>query len=368
MRILIDAVPLLVRSAGVKHYLYHWISELRRMAGGEEIRVFPFLGEFPALDHERSVAALLPTLFRQGLLYAMNRTGPLVADCILPRADIFHTAKLLHPPRRPRLTATIHDMTAWLMPEVHLHRNVEADRQFADHILRRADGIIAVSESARQDAIRILKLRPERIRVVHHGVEEAFRRAGAAEAAEARMRYGLKRPYLLFVGTVEPRKNLDLLLDAYLGLAESLRDEFQLVVSGPMGWARPETAARLSASPGVRYLGYVPERYLPGLFAGATAFAYVSLYEGFGMPLAQALAAGLPVVTANVSAMPEVVGPAGLLADPRSEAEIRAALDRLLSGPSLRAGLAAKARKRAEGFTWERCARESLEFFREAGG
>jgi len=179
------------------------------------------------------------------------------------------------------------------------------------------------------------------------------------------LRLGLSRPYLLFVGTIEPRKNVDLLLDAYQGLPASLRDEFDLVLAGPIGWASPATLARVRA---MRYLGYVPEPDLAPLTAAAAAFAYPSLYEGFGFPVAQAMAAGVPVVTSNVSSLPEIAGDAALLVDPRSLQELRDALVRLLESPSLRAGLAARGRERAERFRWERCAAESWAFFRKLAG
>jgi alpha-1,3-rhamnosyl/mannosyltransferase len=366
MRILIDGVPLLFRSAGVKNYLYYWISALRHL-GEAEIKVFPFLGEFAPLDHEGSVTGHLPTMARLGLFAAMNRSGA-AAAAILPRADIFHSAKLLEPPRRAKITATLHDVTPWTMPELHTSANVAAERRFAARILSRAAGVIAVSESTRQDAIRVLKLRPELVRTIHHGVEDAFFRAGPAEAANAASRLGLKRPYLLFVGTVEPRKNLEVTLDAWLALPAAVREEFDLVVAGPMGWASARTAERLRATTGVRYLGYVSEAVLPGLFAGAAAFIYVSLYEGFGMPPAQALAAGVPLITSNVSSMPEVAGPAGILVDPRSQSEVASAMERMLGSADLRAQLAARARPWAARFTWPECARRSMEFFRDVAG
>jgi alpha-1,3-rhamnosyl/mannosyltransferase len=120
--------------------------------------------------------------------------------------------------------------------------------------------------------------------------------------------------------------------------------------------------------PGVRYLGYVPETDLPGLTAAATLFVYVSLYEGFGLPVGQAMAAGVPVLASMASALPEVVGDAGLLADPHSREEIRAGIERLLLSPSLRAELGERGRKRAGAFTWEECARESWRFFEKVAG
>ena len=174
--------------------------------------------------------------------------------------------------------------------------------------------------------------------MIHSGVPDAFFDPDAAAVERVRERYGLRRPFVLFVGTIEPRKNLDLLIGAYQDLPASTREAFELVIAGPSGWAAPETKARLRSA---RYLGYVPEPDLAPLTAAATVFAYPSLYEGFGFPVAQAMAAGVPVVTSNVSSLPEIAGDAALLVDPRSQAELRDALGRLLDSPERRAEMAA---------------------------
>lgn len=370
MRIDIDATPLLLRSAGIKSYFYHWIRHLRAAAGGDAIRVFPFLGRFGALTHEESVAGAWSTWPRLGLLYFLNVPGNPAMDLLVSGADLFHCSNQVRvPPRRIPLTATIHDMTCWLMPELHTPANVKADRNFADTVLRKAVGLIAVSENTKRDAVRILDLDPSRVSVIYSGIPEAYfqvTREGVRRIAEL---YRLDKPYILYVGTIEPRKNLDTLLDAYAQLAPSLRQEVDLVIVGPVGWARPETYRRLtSPAPGVRYLGYIPEHDLPFVTAGATLLAYLSLYEGFGFPVAQAMACGVPVVVSNVSSLPEVAGNAGLQADPRSAAAVRDAIDRLLSSPALRGELGRLGRERARRFRWEVCARESLEFFRRAAG
>ena len=165
---------------------------------------------------------------------------------------------------------------------------------------------------------------------------------------------------MLSIGTIEPRKNLGTLIDAFEALPVSIRDQFELVVAGPSAGA--ETMARVSDSTtnGIRYLGYVPEADVAALTAAATVFAYPSLYEGFGFPVAQAMAAGTPVITSNVSSLPEVAGDAALLIDPRSQAELRDALARLLLSPDLRAELAGRGRLRARAFRWDTCAARSL--------
>jgi alpha-1,3-rhamnosyl/mannosyltransferase len=369
MRVTVDAVPLLYRSAGVKNYLYYWIRHLLREAGGVEIRLFPFLDEPQALDHDSSGADLFTTVTRLGLMYALNRIPLDLARWAGPRTDVFHASKLKYPPRSARLTATVHDLTWRTMPEMHSPANVAEEEAFAERVLRRADGLIAVSEASRADAVRILNLAPEKIRVIHHGVAEEFFRAGPAETDGAKARLGLSRPYALFVGTIEPRKNMGLLLDAWRGLSGSVRDEFDLIVAGPAGWRQGETLARLrNPAPGVRYLGYVPERDLPGLMAGAAVFVYPSLYEGFGFPVAQAMAAGAPVVTSAVSSLPEIAGGAAALVDPRSEAELRRTLEDVLMSPERRRGMIERGRRNARRFSWGECARRSIAFFRDAAG
>jgi len=360
MRVVIDAVPLLIRSAGVKNYLYHWIDHLRRAAGGDAIRTFPPLGSAGPLTHEGSVAGRVRTFTGLGALALSNYTPLPVLDWMTHGADVFHATVLVRrPPRRPRLTATIHDMTGWLMPELHPASNIRAERSFAE-LVRAADRMIAVSACTKNDAVRVLGLDPAKIDVIHSGVAAAFFDPPRGAIDRVRNSYALGRPFVLFIGTVEPRKNLDVLLDAFAALPDALRKTHELVVAGPIGWAAEKTKARLDD---VRYLGYVPEQDLAPLTAAATVFAYPSLYEGFGFPVAQAMAAGVPVITSNVSSLPEVAGDGALLVDPRSTGELRDGLERLLTSEPLRRDLAARGRQRAEEFRWEKCAAKSLEFF-----
>ncbi|MCP5114421.1 MAG: glycosyltransferase family 4 protein [bacterium] len=370
MRIAIDATPLLLRSAGVKNYFYHWIRHLRRLGPRNSFRLFPFLGDYGALDHERSVLPPLATWPRLGLLYFVNIPHNPAISALTASADVFHvTNQVRVAPRRTPLTATVHDMTCWLLPQLHTPANVRADRSFADRVLRRATGLIAVSESTRRDTARLLSIDEDRIEVIYPGVSEAFINVPAEDVFAVREHYGLDRPYVLFLGTIEPRKNVDTLLDAWDQLPESVRAEHELLIAGPVGWSAAKTLARLdSGLPGVRYLGYVAEQDLPALTAGAVVFVYPSLYEGFGFPVAQAMAAGVPVIVSNVSSLPEVAGDAGVLIDPHSPAELRAAIERLLDDSSRREELSARAKLHSQSFRWETCARRSLLFFEDVVG
>ncbi|MFB3825755.1 MAG: glycosyltransferase family 4 protein [Bryobacteraceae bacterium] len=361
MRLAVDATPLLLRSAGVKTYLYYWTRHLREQAGRRRLWLFPAAGRPGTCEHERSIVSAPRTLAGLLALHSANYLGSWTLEPLAAAVDVFHAShQLRRPPRRPLLTATLYDMTCWLAPEMHTAANVRASRRFAEMVLRRAAGLIAISANSRDDAVRLLGLDPGRIAVIYPGVANAFFTAAPAPR---------EKPFALFVGTVEPRKNIPVLLDAWEDLPRSLRQEFDLVVAGPAGWGDPATLARLqSGIPGVRYLGYVPEAELPGLTAAASVFVYPSLYEGFGLPVAQAMAAGVPVVASHVSSLPEVAGKGALFIDPRSPTEIRAALERLLLSPSLRAELGARGRDRAGLYRWDEAARQSWAFFEKLAG
>ena len=368
--LLLDASPLLLRSAGVKNYVYYWARSLAEHAGASRLDLFPFLKGLGTFAHETSVLSAAETVPRLGLLYAANICPFPFLNWLTPNSDIFHAShQVLHPPRKTRMTSTIYDVTCWLMPEVHAAVNVKAANRIADQVFRPASGLIAISECTRSDAVRVLKLPPEKIEVIYPGIAPAFFDVDAAMARETARRYGLAKPYALYVGSIEPRKNVANMLDAWLDLPQDVHNEFDLVVAGPWGWGDRTVYDRLqSGIEGVRYLGYVPEPDLPALTAAATIFVYVSLYEGFGLPVGQAMAAGVPVVASLASALPEVVGDAGLLADPRSRAEIHAGMERLLLSPSLRSQLTERGRTRAQAFTWDECARRSWKFFERVAG
>jgi glycosyltransferase involved in cell wall biosynthesis len=353
MRVTVDASSLLVASAGIKTYTWNLLRGLRKLGHSDEISAFPYLPEIDHLEHSSSVLPWWQTIPRLALLYAVNHSSHLL-DKVLAGADVFHATNLVRQiPRAVRVTATIHDVTSWIMPEVHLKSTVMADQLFADRVLPHAARLIANSEHTRMDAIRVLGVPPEKIDVIYPGVNPAYFQAKAAARAQ---------PYVLFVGAIEPRKNIETLLDAWEQMPADLRSEFDLVLAGPLAWAPQSTVARIRVTG--CYLGYVAESDLPGLFAGATAFVFPSLYEGFGFPVAQAMAAGIPVVTSNVSSLPEIAGDAALLIDPHSAGEIGSALKRLLVSESLRQELGTRGRLRAQEFQWEIAASRFYEFFR----
>ena len=283
-------------------------------------------------------------------------------DRLLPGASLFHaTEHLLLPLRSVPTVLTVHDLIFRHLPEHHKWLN----RWYLNWALplycRRATRIIAISECTRRDLSAAYGVPAEKITVIHEAADPRFRPQPAARVAAVRRRYGLPERYLLFVGTIEPRKNLTRLLHAF----EVLRDEGlsdALVVVGQRGWLYDAFFAALERSPAreaVILPGFVPDEDLPAVYAGAQALAFPSLYEGFGLPVLEAMACGTPVACSGTSSLPEVAGDAALTFDPASEAAILAALRELLVDPSLRQALASRGLERAAQFSWDRVAAET---------
>ena len=205
--------------------------------------------------------------------------------------------------------------------------------------------------------------------MIHPGVAEQFFVVTDAEAAAVRSRFQVQKPYILFVGCIEPRKNVGALIAAYRQLPVSVRRDTELVMAGPIGWIQDEERETLLQSgEGVRYLGYVPESDLAGLFRGAAVVAYPSLYEGFGLPAAQAMACGVPVVSSNSSCLPEVIGDGGLLVDPTFAEELSHSLESILTSADLARELGSRGRELATNYRWSISAQKSLDFFHEVCG
>jgi glycosyltransferase involved in cell wall biosynthesis len=364
MRLMVDGTSLLLGSAGAKTLIYYWIENLRRGAGKNQLSVFPYVNAWRDLDHNHSQMGPLATQARLSIVRFSNLTRTSILNFPARGQDVFHTSQhLIKPPTCTRLTATFLDATCWLLPEAHTPQNVYATKLYAKRVLEKADGIIAISEATRADAIRVLRLAEDKVHRIYPSVPDSYFTVDEASIASSSQRYRLHKPYLLYVGAIEPRKNLGRLLDAFAALPKSLREQYELIVAGPALWDSQSVVQRLAAETGTRYLGYVPESDLPALTAGAYAFVYPSLYEGFGLPLAQAMAAGVPAVTSTTSSLPEVAGEGALFVNPYSVEDLRGAIERLLLSPDLRARLAAHTRTHAERFRWQRNASQSWDFF-----
>ncbi len=287
------------------------------------------------------------------LSWAMVRDRP---DVLFVPA---HVVPLVH----PRVTVvTIHDLGYLHFPSAHTALSRRYLAWSTRWSVRAARRVIAVSAATRDDLVAMLHVSAEKITVVHHGVRPADARPPGPTVHATLKRLGIARPYVLFLGTVQPRKNLQRLIRAFRQVVDAGLPH-RLVIAGRMGWLVEPIRAAVAAcglTERVHFAGYVADDDLPTLYTGADAFALPSLYEGFGMPALEALSYGVPVVASNTTSLPEIVGDAGLLVNPQDEAAIGAALVRILTDGALRARLAVAGPEQAAQFSWEQCARETL--------
>jgi glycosyltransferase involved in cell wall biosynthesis len=258
---------------------------------------------------------------------------------------------------------TLYDMSLFLFPKLQPRKSLWLVRSILPAVARKAAAVITVSHSAKQDIIQVLNLPPEKVHVVHGAAAEAFHRIDDSEVLESvRRKYSIDGPFILAVSTLEPRKNLSRLVAAFCNLRRRGRHE-QLVLVGQFGWRFGPLLRQIEASgyrDAIRLLNYVPSKDLPAIYNLARAVALPSLYEGFGLPIVEAMACGIPVLTSRRSAMAEVGEGAALLVDPLQKEGIEEGLYRLLTDESLREELSAAGLKRALRFSWDRAAEDTL--------
>ena len=264
---------------------------------------------------------------------------------------------------------TVHDAIALTMPSQYSAADRLYFRLFSVLPARRADAVVVPSHAARDEIARAYGISTDRLRVIPEAPAPQFRPMARAETDAVLARYGLRLPYVLFVGANVPRKNIPRLLDAYRAARRRVRADTQLVLVGPPGTAMPAYLSQVRAlrlHRHVRHLGVVPDRDLPSLYSAASCLAYPSLAEGFGLPILEAMACGTPVLTSACSAMAEVAGQAALLVDPRRTDAIAEGLVRVLTERPLRDELVERGLGRARTFTWERTALETEAVYRTA--
>jgi glycosyltransferase involved in cell wall biosynthesis len=274
------------------------------------------------------------------------------------RLDLFHSIDHnMTPILRTPSIVTVHDLILLVLRGPYLGPTAWSWMLAHKYATRRARRVVAVSENTRRDVERIWGIPRERIEVVYEGVTPGYRPITDRDAACAR--YGIAAPYFLYLGGFDPRKNLHNMLLGFKRFLLAAGGGYQLALCGDAhgfeGYLE-DVVEELGLGGNVTFTGFVPEDDLPALYSGATAFLCVSLYEGFGLPLLEAMACGTPVLASDSSSIPEVVGDAGLLVDPLEPGEIAAALERLAGEPALAEGLSRRGQERASGFTWQKAA------------
>ena len=287
----------------------------------------------------------------------------LAFDRLVPDAQLFHaTEHLLMPLWHPPTVLTVHDLIYHLFPAYHKRLNHLYLSIAMPLFVQHADALIAISASTKRDLVRAYGVPEEKIAVVYEAASPGFGPASPEAVDEVRRRYGLPERYLLALGTIEPRKNLIRLVDA-LQLLRQKESDLCLVIVGGAGWLYQDFfqhLEKLEQPNGVLLSGYVPDADLPAVITGAAAYVLASLYEGFGLPILEAMACGTPVVCSNTSSMPELGGDAARYFDPRDTQAMAAAIAPVLGDSDLRAEMRGRGLQQAARFSWQRAARETV--------
>jgi glycosyltransferase involved in cell wall biosynthesis len=371
MRIAFDGTTLTAGRTGVGYYTEHLLQHLARevQQSGDELVVV----SNKAID----TAAALPEHVRVDTRRQFPlRIGwmQLLASRALKdvRPDVAHFTNGMIPPSAPVPTVvTIHDMSLRLHPQCHPVRRLLINRPLLSLAIRSAARIVTVSHSARRDLLRLHGIDPNRVSVVHEAAAPAFRPiANRATLDEVRKRYGLPPRFVLYVGTIEPRKNLPRLMQAFAS-ARAQGIPHHLVCAGPYGWSSrdlTDVVDRLRLRHVVHFTGYVPVNDLPAIYNLGDMFAFPSVYEGFGLPVVEAMACGTPVVTSNTSSLDEIASGAAETVDPYDVDALSAAFVRLARDAGWRRELSRRGFERARQFSWSRTAREMLAIYHQAAG
>jgi len=369
-RLGIDATALPPQPVGAGNYTIQLIRALERLAPDLELVVFA----------SRRGQRLIDIPERDGFHWVITPDHPPARRLVweqsaFPRLLRRENIALLHSLHYTRpfslpcaSVVTFHDMTFFLYPELHTFAKRLFFPAAIRYSARAAQAVIAISESTRQDAIRLLKINPDRIHAIPLGVTDEYRPyPNAPQLSEIQQKYGLPQRFILYVGLLEPRKNIPLLLRAYRRVLEQ-GPAPALVLAGRLGWGvEPirQIIGELALTEHVHFTGYVTPEDLPFVYNLADLFVYPSLYEGFGLPPLEALACGVPVITSAVSSMPATMGDAAILVPPDDEPALSAAMWQALNNNELRQELIAKGPLQAAKFKWESTARQTLAIYQQ---
>jgi glycosyltransferase involved in cell wall biosynthesis len=366
MRVGIDARLVYYSQAGIGQYIIHLVNGLANVDQESEYVLLQSRKDDTTILEEpnfKRVSLWTPSHHRLER-YSLN------VELVRLGLDVLHSPDFI-PPHRPscRSVITIHDLAFLLYP----HFLTKESARYYGHIdqaVRWTDQIIAVSESTRNDTLQHLGVPDDKITVVYEAANPIFQPVARDVARdEVRNRHGVDGPFILFVSTIEPRKNVPTLLRAMWQLMECYKEDVRLVLAGGRGWLFEDTFSvveELGLDGRIHFVGRVPSEDLLYLYNAAEMLAHPAFYEGFGLPPLEAMACGLPAVVSDVASLPEVVGDAGLLIDPHDVDELTVAMWRVLNDAQLRQEMRDKGLRQAARFSWERAARETMTIYQRA--
>jgi len=377
LKVILSIDPIKYPLTGIGRYTYELATALAR---NDEVAELLFLQgarlrtTLPEAELKPGVTrGLRSTLLKSRTAVAVyRRLVPWMKARVLRGFDeyIFHGPNFYLPPFPGRSVVTVHDLSPYSWASCHPPERVRYMQSEIELALNRAAFLITDSEFIRQEVITTFSWPQERVRVVPLASAAEFHPREPSEIADLLGRYGLvPGTYCLAVGTIEPRKNIDRLLDAYALLPAAMQRQCPLILAGYHGWSSAALHARIAAaqrSGWLRYLNFVPAGHLPALYAGARLFIFPSVYEGFGLPVLEAMASGIPVVCSNASSLPEVAGEAAAMCDAFDMEELSRLIAAGLQDAQWRSAARSKGLLQATRFSWQRCARETLAVYQAA--
>ncbi|EGB96112.1 glycosyltransferase family 4 protein [Pseudomonas juntendi] len=375
MKLILSVEPIRFPLTGIGRYTFELASRLQQNQEIEDLRFFAGRSFLPALpkpaDQSDAVHGLKRLVQKNALaVEAYRRLMPYLRKRALSghEGSIYHSPNYYLPPFGGRSVATFHDLSPFTWAHCHAPQIARYLQKELELTLKRADALITDSHYTRQELADYFAWPIERIHTVPLASSPGFHPRSTEALREALARHGLQpRGYSLFVGTIEPRKNIVSLLDAYSRLPLALRQRWPLILTGYHGWrseAIHDRIAQAQQQGWARYLGFVASADLPLLFAGARLFTFPSHYEGFGLPVLEAMSSGVPVVCSNSSSLPEVAGPAALMCAPDDVEGLTALLQQGLEDEAWRATAVQQGLLHAGGFSWERCAQATVEVYK----
>jgi glycosyltransferase involved in cell wall biosynthesis len=371
LRIAIDAHSVGAKLGGNESYAINLIEALAQIDEVNDYTLYVTTTEARDRFHQRWPNFKVRTTLPHTPLIRIPLT--LSAELRKHPVDVLHV-QFTAPPFCPcPVVVSIHDLSFEHLPHTFHRRSRTQLRLTVRHSAKRAARILTLSEHTRRDVIDTYKIDPSRITAIPLAAPRHFSRVtDNRELQRVRHNYGIDGPYILSVGSIQPRKNLARLINAYASLRGKYAEAElpKLVLVGKHAWLYDETMRALAQTglkESVILTGYVPESDLPALYSGALCFVYPSYFEGFGLPPLEAMKCGAPVIVGNQTSLPEVVGDAALTVDPYDVSSIAAAIDRLIKNSDLRGELSVKGRTRAETFDWRETARRTLQVYEQVG-
>lgn len=378
MKIGLDVDSLTIKSGGIGRYAVNLINHVAKILlneGQNEIFIFFHHSFDRDLIHKHSHLKFIDK-------YTNIKSNVLRKGIFLPfsirrlNIDLFHGLDhigipFLYKNKTCKYAVTIHDLIPRIYPSKFTKKHRLIQNTLLPHILRKADKIIVDSNSTKNDIIKFYPRYEDKIKVIYLGVESHFFPRSNHEIEKTLDKYNVDFRYILFLGTVEPRKNIIRVVDAFIQLKQEGNIEQKLIITGRKGWLYKDIIEKINKTPfsqDIIFTDFVDDEDLPSLYSGAEIFLYPSLYEGFGLPVLEAMSCGSPVITSNLSSLPEVAGDAAILVDPMNVEEIVQAMEKLLRDRELRKELKRKSLERAKFFSWEMAAKETLHLYEDILG